>query len=402
MKKLLVILNVVLIIVLAASLVFISRTDVFKRVLGHTETVTEITLVGFDTTTFVDREYVPPKPIDYYAENGIFELPINGASGYASVRLNVYDDASWGANYLDTLDAGQGFTILRESDSWWEIEYSGIRGWVEHTSLMINLPDVIPSIVYNNTNVTASVFRSSGIAIPNVTGLALYSAYGYNARFGENQYVMPVLYSTAKKICQAQHAALADGNTLIIYEAFRPYSAQQLVYTNLSALISSNATVAAGVTASPWSISWFILQGTSNHQVGYAMDVSLGRVVQQEHPVVEGYVFTKTTVWEEYTMPTPIHELSAKSVVFTQPITPNTSAWQSATLASTMNNPAVLLQRYNTGAGFTPLASEWWHFNDSDTRAVVEPMGGTGSYIVSEAYSVPPQNLLLHPFDTNW
>jgi len=267
---------------------------------------------------------------------------------------------------------------------------------------MINLPDVIPSIVYYNTNVTGSKMRSSGIDIPNVTGVAMYDAYGYNARLGEDQYVMPVLYSTAKRICAAQHAALADGNTLIIYEAFRPYEAQQRVYTNLTSLIRNNSAVNAGVTVSPWSIEWFIMQGVSNHQVGYAIDVSLGRVIAQEQRVLEGYLYQKTTVWEEYTMPTPIHELSAASAVFTQPLSPASAAWPSATFVSTMNDAAKLLQRYCTNAGMTPLASEWWHFNDNETRVVVEPMGGNGSYLISETYSTPPYNPALHPFDALW
>ena len=38
---------------------------------------------------------------------------------------------------------------------------------------MINLPDIIPSIIYDDTNSYSSLFKSSGIDIPNVTGKKL-------------------------------------------------------------------------------------------------------------------------------------------------------------------------------------------------------------------------------------
>jgi len=414
MKKILAIINAALGLVLVVSCVSITRTDGFKQAFGLTENTTQIQIavVGFDNASFSDIVFIPPVddsaktdipeppfsevsdlPIDYFARTNALELPINGASGYASIALNVYGGPFADTTYLARLSPGQGFTILREFGQWWEIEFNQTRGWVEHTCCLINLPDVIPSIVYNNTNVFGSKLRSSGYVIPDVTGMPLYDAFGYNARLGENQYIVPVLYSMAKKICRAQHAALADGNTLIIYEAFRPYETQQRVYTNLTSLIKLNSVVADGVSTSPWSIGWFIAQGTSNHQMGYAIDVSLGRVLEQKYLMLGNYVYPKTTSWEEYDMPTPMHELSAESAVFTQPINPNsTTAWQSATLTKTMNNAAILLQRYCTSADLTPLASEWWHFNDNASRLAVENRGSNGNYLVSRTYSIPPQN----------
>ena len=397
MKKLLITIIVLLSLVLVASGLIIAGSEEFKQIFGFEQNHTNIMLAGFDSSLLSDTEYFSPElepepePDDYYAQTGLLELPVSGASGYASVWLDVFEGPATDYSYLTSLYPGQGFTILSEDEAWWEIDFQQARGWVQHRSCMINLPDVIPSIVYFDANVWASVMRSSGYDIPDVTGWALYDAYGYNSRFGEDQYVMPVLYSMAKKICMAQHAALAEGNTLIIYEAFRPYEAQQRVFTNLSALINSNSMVAAGVTKSPWSIGWFIAEGVSNHQVGYAIDVTLGRVLEQEQRQVGHYLYLKTTDWEEYVMPTSMHELSAAAVVFTQPVSSNSStAWQTATLARSMNIEAITLQNYCTDAGMTPLASEWWHFNDHDSRLAVEPLGGNGAYLISEAFSIPP------------
>ncbi|MCL2751032.1 MAG: D-alanyl-D-alanine carboxypeptidase family protein [Coriobacteriia bacterium] len=397
MKKTLIIVNIALAVVLVVTCFGIISTNEFRQLVGLRQSATQVAAVGFQTTSLRDTMYIPPsspepsEPDDYFALTGILELPISGASGYASIPLDVFEGPSWDAPIITIFEPGQGFTILGESELWWEIEIGQVRGWVEHTYCLINLPDVVPSIAYNITNASASIMQSSGYYIPNITGLALYDAYGYNARFGENQYVVPVLYSTAKRICQAQHAALADGNTLIIYEAFRPYEVQQRVYTNLTSLANTNPMVAAGVSVTPWSISWFIASGVSNHQVGFAIDVSLGRVLEQEYVVLENYLYPKTVFWEEYEMPTQIHELSAASAAFTSPISADsTTAWQSAVLAPSMNEAAVSLQHYCIGVGLTPIGSEWWHFNDNASRVDVEPMGGNGRYFVSETYSVPP------------
>ena len=271
---------------------------------------------------------------------------------------------------LAVLEPGTAFTILDESEDWWQVQLEeGETGWVEHRYCLINLPDVVPSIVYNATNAYSSVFVSSGKAIPNITGKALYYGKEHNARLGYREFMMPVLYAMAKNVCQAQQNALAEGNTIVLYEGYRPTSAQMAVVRNLSALARNDSEVRAGISTSPWNISWFIATGVSNHQQGYAMDVSLAKVTQAHMGTISGYSVVQVDQYEEYTMPTPIHELSMAAATFTQPVAIySDTAWRSAKLAPAMsaNQPALALQRYCTQARLTPLASEWWHFNDLD------------------------------------
>lgn len=47
-------------------------------------------------------------------------------------------------------------------------------------------------------------------------------------------------------------------------------------------LANKDAEVRNGIIKSPWSMRWFIAAGTSNHKKGYAIDVSLGKVISQE------------------------------------------------------------------------------------------------------------------------
>jgi hypothetical protein len=83
-------------------------------------------------------------------QSGMWELPIEGASGYSAVRQEVYGSGEAGT--VGVLNAGQGFTILREMGPWWYVATDKPLGWVMHKFCLVNLPDILPSIVYNNTN----------------------------------------------------------------------------------------------------------------------------------------------------------------------------------------------------------------------------------------------------------
>ncbi|OUN08947.1 hypothetical protein B5G42_13885 [Flavonifractor sp. An91] len=149
------------------------------------------------------------------------------------------------------LPAGASFTILGEKENWWKVSSGYGTGWVDHRLCMINLPDVVPSIVYDATNAYASRYTSSGKDIPGITGQALYQGKVYNPRFDEEQFLMPVLYATAKKICAAQQKALAQGNSLKLYEAYRPYATQRAVVKTLTALAEKDPEVKAASPQSP-------------------------------------------------------------------------------------------------------------------------------------------------------
>ncbi len=292
---------------------------------------------------------------------------------------------------LAVLEPGTAFTILEEEEGWWRVSCQEGEGWVEHLYCMINLPDVIPSMIYDATNSYDSLYRSSGKEIPGVTGESLYPGKADNPRLGREEFMMPVLYSMALKLCQAQQAALAEGNTLVLYEGYRPHSTQQAVYRGLSALSADDPAVEAGLNTSPWSLGWFIAVGYSNHQRGYAVDISLAKVWETERRDCGAYPYLAVSEYSLYDMPTAMHELSRLAVTFTAPVNSHSpAAWRGARLSDTMNEPAQALQRYCTGAGLTPLASEWWHFNDLDTRERVLENQGVGGFSVSQCLSRTP------------
>ncbi|WP_107994731.1 SH3 domain-containing protein [Trichococcus paludicola] len=340
-----------------------------------------------DDTTVVHPE--EPEPLVY---EGDLELPVNGATGYASVLMDLKATAAAGSESIATLEAGSVFEVVEEVGDWWYVQTETESGWVQHLYCFINLPDVIPSIIYNNTNTYASKFVSSGKVIPGITGQALYDGKAYNMRLGKVSDIVPVLYSMSKKINSAQQAALAEGNSLVIYEGYRPFSAQKMTVDALTNLAATDPEVMAGINTYPWDTNWFIATNVSNHQMGYAIDVTLAKITEQQEIIVGDYAATAITGYTEYTMPTTIHELSMASATFTGPVKSSSpTAWLQSTLADTMNEAAILLQRYCTDAGLTPLASEWWHFNDLDARFATEGNSSKGEYLLDATMSEAPE-----------
>jgi len=333
--------------------------------------------------------YTPDEPVKY---DGQFELPVRGATGWAAARLNMHSEPDGTAESLLVLQPGQSFLILDEHELWWNIRLdSGDEGWVRHRHCFINLPDIIPSIIYNITNAYSSVKRSNMYDIPNITGYVLYDAHSFNHRLGRYEFIVPVLYYTSPKIMQAQQAALDDGNTLIIYEAFRPRSTQRSVVDNLRSLMNTNRTVYRAINSPPWSVGWFIGTNLSNHQRGVAFDMSLGRIAEEEIGRAGEFSYRRIADYVELEMPTAMHELSIDAVLLSRPVSANVqNAWRDIPFAETMTEAAILLVQYATDAGLTPLASEWWHFNDLAGRRIADEVGITGEFYTETIYSILP------------
>ena len=249
---------------------------------------------------------------------------------------------------------------------------------------MINLPDIIPSIIYDASNSYSSLFKSSGYDIPNITDKKLYDVKMYNYRLEKDEFVMPVLYPMAKKINEAQQLALKNGDSLKIYESYRPRETQRSVVINLKELTATNVKVYNGININSWSETWFIYNGLSNHQLGVAIDVSLVKINTYIVKEIGSYTYIDITNYEEYSMPSPIHELSAQAVTFKYGVSPDSkTAWKNVPLVDNITEGAVKLQNYCVESGLTPISSEWWHFNDLDSKDMIKGSSSKGDYYLS-------------------
>lgn len=303
-----------------------------------------------------------------------FELPIEGSSGYAPTIINLKKENKLNSETITTIEPGEAFRIILEDANWWQINYKGLIGWVENTICMINLPDIIPSIIYNNTNSYSSMFKSSGYDIDYITGSQLYNAYMYNNRFEKEQYIMPVMYPMAKKIYTVQKLALENDESLMIYETFRPYDVQTNIANALLALLDYNTDVQEGIFVSGWNINWFIATGVSGHQMGLSMDVSLVKINEYITKIIGKDKYMEITSYTPYPMPTDMHELSIKAARFKYGVS-GLTAWKKTPFAITMTEEAKKLQNYCTSANLIPLASEWWHFDDLETKSTIARLG---------------------------
>ena len=317
------------------------------------------------------------------------ELPADGAAGYATVPVRIDMDGE-----PVNLAAGTPFTILFEDgDGGLSIRLAdGRTGTIDQYACLVNLPDVAPSIIYDATNGYASLFRSCGKKLDGITGQALYPGKAWNTRLEREEFMMPVLYPMSKTLVMAQRAALEQGNTLVLYEGFRPNETQRAVASALASATAADSEIARGVSGGPWSTGWFIATSVSNHQRGYAVDVSLARVLAAEEKYVSGHRYLDVTEWAPYRMPTAMHELSSRAASLAWPVDSlSRTAWKSIPVADSMNSPAMALRDYCTGAGLSPLASEWWHFNDLSARDGISGKAGTGKFEITQALSEKPK-----------
>jgi D-alanyl-D-alanine dipeptidase len=312
-----------------------------------------------------------------------FELPIHGATGFVTTNVGDFTSGEMvvilkDGNISNYSKVPKGFLLVKKED--------GTISTVSQDYVLVNLPDIIPSIIYKNTNSYSSMFRTSGEDIENLTGEQLYNSKFYNKRFNQEQYVMPIMYATAHKIMNMQQLALQDGNTLVIYETYRPHEVQQLVKTNLSTKISSNFTLMKNVNydsyGNYWGAGWFIAQGYSNHQRGIALDVSLAKIECMETSTYRNIPYTSITKYSEYDTPSPMHELSSMAVI----MKPSTNVKNIDTnnmdrFYGNVTDGAILLQNYAIDSGMYPLLSEWWHFNDSDTKKSLKTLCNGDFYV---------------------
>lgn len=305
---------------------------------------------------------------------GRFELPLVGAVGFATVPTTLAEADGYPGG---DLRPGQPFVIRRDEGSTWVVEAGRAGGRLTAAEQLVNLPDLVPSIVYSATNAEASRFRSSGVALPGITGERLYDAHGFNARLEREAPFLPVAYPTAARLQQAQRAALAAGDTLIVFETFRPAEVQQQAARALFDAYAADDRVRAGI--GDWGPGAFLSPYLSDHQLGVAVDVSLGRVVDSENLPGRDGDHTRTTA-EEYPMPSAVHELSRAAAALAHPVRdPDGTRWQEVPTAATMTPAALELRGYLVDAGLVPAAAAWWEFHDLEARRSV-PAGNAGRF----------------------
>lgn len=278
---------------------------------------------------------------DVACESGITDKSLAGKHGVAMNAKAIYDTSEL-KNVTGNANPGTKFEILGENGKLWAINYEGKCGWVDSTYMAINGVEYLPDIRFNITNASASIYRSSGKDIAGLTGLRLYNSSEYNNSF------VPITYSFAKKLKIASANARAGGDTLVVYDAYRPSSVSALAKARLDVAMSDSEikegimySYGASGTKYSWGKIWFLAQGKSAHNNACAVDITLSG--------------------QEGAMPSAMHELSTRAIKYYSPQAPRTSKGFSTGMLNSV--AAQKLHNYMmSGTGLTDLASEWWHY----------------------------------------
>ena len=181
-------------------------------------------VVAVGGQTLPDSEFAA-EPVEVRVETGASLI-------YSTVwniqDLDVYTDTDR-TQAIGTLPVGTASCILDEENGLFKIRYRDGYGYIDSNYCMINLPEFIGDIcLYNITNSYDSLYKVHEFEIPKVTG-EVVKGYEY-VELAEDEYLVPLLYPTALKLEKAAFAAIDEGYKILIYDSYRPRKATLDLY----------------------------------------------------------------------------------------------------------------------------------------------------------------------------
>lgn len=151
-----------------------------------------------------------------YAPTGSFELNVAGTTAWngSSDPITVYKTEN-GATQAATIPTAVPFALLEDkggdrlkvgyvADGGWTGSNLDSTGWVDKDYVLVNLPDVLPSIAY----------ESDG-------------SKQFNSRLTRFEYIVPGSYALAEQLALLQQTAMASGETLVVRQNGRTVSVRQ-------------------------------------------------------------------------------------------------------------------------------------------------------------------------------
>ena len=275
-------------------------------------------------------------------------------------ELEIYSTPDRAA-VVGTAPGAQAYCVLDMVDDMFYIRHEDGYGYIDSNYCMINLPEFIGDIcLYDIVNSYDSLYMAHEYELPTVTGEVIV---GYERVLtAQEEFLVPLLYPTARKLEQAAFSAMERGYKLKIYDSFRPQKATRALYDQAIKLASEPIPeetysgepvedlpeLAEGEVLTyemlmtdmgRYTMSYFLAAGGSRHNQGLAMDLTI------------------VGLWDgvELEMQTSMHDLS----------------WYSELEQNNANGD--VLTDIMTGAGFVGLVSEWWHFQDDEAKENLSP-----------------------------
>ncbi len=150
-----------------------------------------------------------------YAPTGNFELNVAGATAWngGSDPLTVYKTEG-SSTKTAAIPFAVPFALLEDKggdrlkvgyqDGGWTGGHLDGTGWVDKDSVLVNLPDVLPSIAYESDD-----------------------SKQFNSRLTRFEYAIPGTYALAEQLALLQQTAIASGGTLVIRQNGQTVSVRQ-------------------------------------------------------------------------------------------------------------------------------------------------------------------------------
>ena len=292
------------------------------------------------TNSYIDYIYLDNNGIAK-KKIGTFSATLYGATAWANQELNIRKEATMNSNIIGTIPVGSKMTILASENTntkYIKVKYNNLIGYVYSNFILINLPDVIPDMLYEITSASKSTASTANTAIPGITGKNLYGfTKKYNSKIDKETYYVPLLYPTAKKLQRAYNKAKSEGYNLKVYDSYRPHDITISTNNYFRKLYNSNTKVKNAINydkeGNYWGPSWFLASSVSAHNKGIALDITITNSDNQELKAQTAYDTLDTSSIVKYN-----------------------------------NNVSNKLRTIMLSQGFSPLESEWWHFQDNDYK----------------------------------
>lgn len=277
-----------------------------------------------------------------------------GCTVWTQQKLPLYSSPDLSSESLGKLEEATALRVIAEEGDFFLVDTQLGRGYIQSGYCMINLTEYIGDLCfYNITNSYAAMYKMHTFAIPGITDHVI-TGYEY-VNNGDGTFLVPLLYPTAHKLIDAALAAKEQGYTLKIYDSFRPRSATYSLYDHAIEIIEDPlpATNYYGEyvsrlpkpseeyeyvrftdlvnTDNGFKLENFLSRGGSYHNMGIALDLTV----------------VDNATGEELAMQTEMHDISFYSA------------------RGYNNDNSKLLNSIMCSAGFEPLSTEWWHFQDT-------------------------------------
>lgn len=238
-------------------------------------------------------------------------------------------------NQVGVIPQDSRLSVVDESAGGFIADYNGNVVEISFDDCLINVKDFIPSIdCWLDMAQPQNMFSMADEQIPGLTDRQFYHNPG--STDGSEAWLR---YEACVKLKSAQQEFLADGYSIIIYDAYRPFTCTKEFQAAYRAYLNTKSSAFKKQWFGSLGESWFLAQKASSHNYGVAVDMGLKRVS-------DGYVLP---------MPSAIHTLDIRSAFV---------SWGSVTNSEAADN-ARYMKSVMEGSGFTYLKSEWWHFQDN-------------------------------------